>query len=390
MTDLRSPTVRRLLVFGAGIVAYALSHLAALFPGVVETVFAGGWARLVGPTLSRVTGAVPFSLVEPLVGGYLVWRLVTAVRGAREVRRGVRPPRSAAGAGALLLLRDLGAGLVLFYVLWGFHYARAPIADRIGLPELDAVSTEELVVLSEELVEVANEAYREIHGSDDAGEPTAWPADWETLQGALQQGWKRTGRKLGLGPLATAEFGAPKPLSLSPLLAHLGVSGFYFPFTAEALVNDVAPPVFAAASLSHEQAHQRGITSEGEASFLGFVVAMASADPLLRYAAAARTQGRLLTLLARRDTAAYRRTADARIPGVHRDLMDYTAYSRRYAGAVSEATTRFNDTYLRAHRVPGGVESYSQVSELLLRYARERGGTLLSSDSIPSAGRREP
>ncbi len=356
MTELRSRTARRLLVFAAGVAAFALSHLASLMPGVVETVFAGGWARLVAPPLSRVTGAVPFSLVEPLVGGYLACRLVTAARGAREVRKGVRSPRSAGGAGALLLLRDLGAGLVLFYVLWGFHYARAPVADRIGLPELDAVSTEELVVLSEELVEVANEAYREIHGSDDAGEPTAWPAEWETLKGALRQGWERTGRELGLGPLATAEFGAPKPLTLSPLLAHLGISGFYFPFTAEALVNDVAPPVFAAASLSHEQAHQRGITSEGEANFLGFVVAMASADPLLRYAAAARTQGRLLALVGRRDTAAYRRTADARIAGVRRDLMDYTAYSRRYAGVVSE--------HAGQRRLPSGPPGPGRGGEL--------------------------
>lgn len=368
---------RRLLLFAAGMGAFALSHAAAFFPGLVETVFTGGWARLVAPPLSRLTGAVPFSLVEPLLAGYLIWRAVTAVRGLRDVRRGGRSAVGAMGSGALLVLRDLGVALVLFYLLWGFHYARAPVAERVGLAELEEASTGDLVRLSRELVEVANQAYRELHGSDDAGVPTAWPDDWDVFREPLARGWERAHRELGLGPLATDRFGAPKPLTASPLLARLGISGVYFPFTAEALVNATAPPVYGAGSLAHEQAHQRGITSEGEASFLGFVVAMASEDPLLRYATAARTQSRFLGLLARRDTAAYRRVARERVPGLVRDLRDYAEYRRRWAGPVSEATTRVNDAYLRSQGVPGGTASYGEVTGLLLRYARGRGGTLL-------------
>lgn len=388
-TDPESPrrpnARRRLPLFAAGVGAFALSHLASLFPGVVETVFTGGWASWVAPPLSRITGAVPFSLVEPLLLTYVAWRAVTAARGVREMRRGSRRPLDAVGSGALLVLRDLGAGLIFFYVLWGFHYARAPVAERIGLPALEEASVEELTRLGGELVGAANEAYRELHGSDDTGVPTAWPADWRRFREPLDRGWERADRELGLGPLATRTFGAPKPLTASPLLAHLGISGFYFPFTAEALVNGMAPPVYAAASIAHEQAHQRGITSEGEASFLGFVVAMASDDPLLRYATAARTQGRFLALLARRDTAAYRTVAAQRVPGLVRDLRDYAEYRRRYAGAVSEATTRVNDAYLRAQGVPGGTASYGEVTGLLLRYARSRGGTLLADGPGPAA-----
>ena len=377
---------RRLLIFGVGVGVFLLSRLASLAPGVVEALFARGWASAVVPPLSRATGAVPFSLVEPLLGAYLLWRLVTAARATRDVRRGARRVRAAAGAGGLLLLRDLGVGLLLFYLLWGFHYARAPLDQRVGLPELDTLTTEELIHLSRELVEVANGAYVALHGTEDAGTPTAWPREWDRLGDALERGWGRADRELGLGPLATAELGDPKPFSSSALLARLGISGFYFPFTAEPLVNATAPPVFGAASLAHEQAHQRGITSEGEASFLGFVAAMASDDPLLRYAAAARIQGRFLRLLALRDTASHGRVAALRVPGLVRDLADYARYQRRYAGPASDAARRVNDAYLRSQGVPGGRASYGEVTRLLLRYARGRGGTLLPAGVTDAPG----
>ena len=367
---------RRLAVFAVGLATFLLARLAGLAPDLVERLFAHGWAPVVIPPLSRLTGVVPFSLVEPLVGGYLLWRVGVGARALARIRDGTERLPAALVSGATLLLRDLGAAVVCFYLLWGFHYARSPLAERAGLPPLDTLSTAELVHLSEELVQEANQAYREIHGSDDAGAPTAWPEAWAFGQ-ALAGGWERAAAELDLGPLATARLGQPKPLTLSPVLARLGISGFYFPFTAEALVNATAPPVFGAASVAHEQAHQRGITSEGEASFAGFVAAMASGDPLLRYGTAARTQGRFLALLARRDTAAHRRVAARRLPGVVRDLRDYARYRERYAGPAVEVAGRVNDTYLRSQGVPGGRASYARVTLLLLRYAQGRGGTLL-------------
>jgi len=84
----------------------------------------------------------------------------------------------------------------------------------------------------------------------------------------------------------------------------------------------------------------------------------------------------LLAALGLRDRRAARWLRRQRIPGVQRDLADLRSYTRRHRGSVSRVATRVNDAYLKANRVPGGVESYDQVTRLLLRYARSRGGTL--------------
>ncbi|MFP3949445.1 MAG: DUF3810 family protein, partial [Longimicrobiales bacterium] len=273
--------------------------------------------------------------------------------------------------------RDLGIAVVVFYALWGFHYARIPAAERIELPAVEAISSRELEALSRELVEVANASYLELHGSEDTGTPTSMPEDWSELHRALELGWARAAAQLPVGSLVTARLGPAKPMILSPIVAHLGLTGIYSPFTAEPLVVGTTPAIGLGLSIAHEQAHQRGITGEGEATLLGFVAAMNSDHPLLRYSAAVRSQNRLLAALARRDTAAFREITSLRAPGVTRDLRDLRDYQLRHRGAPSRVTSRVNDTYLRANRVPGGIRSYDEATRLLVRLARQRGGTLL-------------
>jgi len=45
--------------------------------------------------------------------------------------------------------------------------------------------------------------------------------------------------------------------------------------------------------------------------------------------------------------------------------------------ASSRATRSMNHAYLRTNRVPGGILSYSRSVELLIAYARSRGGWLV-------------
>ena len=63
-------------------------------------------------------------------------------------------------------------------------------------------------------------------------------------------------------------------------------------------------------------------------------------------------------------------------PGVRRDWGAYVRWyeeTRSPAGPVASAV---NDTYLRAHAVPGGIRSYSRDTRLLLAWARRYGGRL--------------
>ena len=373
----RSRIHRSLGIAVAGGIAYLVSRFLSWSPGLVESAFVDGWARAVVPPFSRLTGLAPVPVIEILILAYGGWRIWTVWRAGTEVVRDDRPVGSAFMSGLLITARDLGIAVVAFYVLWGFHYARTPTAERLELPVVEAVPSEELEALSRELVEVANASYLELHGTEDAGAPTRMPRDWSDLDRALDLGWARTAAQLPVGPLVTADLGPVKPMILSPLVAHLGLTGIYSPFTAEPLVVGTTPAVSLGLSMAHEGAHQRGITGEGEATLLGFVAAMNSDHPLLRYSAAVRGQSRLLAALMRQDTTAFRRTTSLRLPGITRDLRDLAQYSLRHRGAPARVASRVNDTYLRANRVEGGIQSYDQATRLLVRLARKRGGTLV-------------
>jgi hypothetical protein len=61
---------------------------------------------------------------------------------------------------------------------------------------------------------------------------------------------------------------------------------------------------------------------------------------------------------------------------VQRDVDAIRAYWARFEGPVRDASRRTNDAFLRTNRVEGGVHSYARSVELLVAWARKRGGRL--------------
>jgi len=70
---------------------------------------------------------------------------------------------------------------------------------------------------------------------------------------------------------------------------------------------------------------------------------------------------------------------------VQRDVDDLNAYCEVARGTAGRMTRAMNDAYLKTNRVEGGVEAYGGSVELLMRFARERGGTLATPDASPGA-----
>jgi hypothetical protein len=239
--------------------------------------------------------------------------------------------------------------------------------------------------LSADLVIAANQAYRAIHGSDDAGAPTRFHGSTVTLDRAVESGWQRAAAALRLTSGEEKRRGRFKSLTTGTLAARLGLSGFYFPFTAEANVIGRIPAVMLPHVVAHEKAHQRGIAPEDEANFLGCLAALSSPDPVVRYAGLVFAQRQILRVHFSIDAEEARQQVQSRVHGVQRDIDDLAAFWRRYEGPAAEVSNKLNDAYLKSNRVEGGVESYGKSVELLMRYAAARGGTL-----TPGRAPREP
>lgn len=360
----------------AGVVAYLFSLLLALAPGFAERWYGTGLGPALARPLSRFTGLAPFAVGDLLVLLYAGWLALAAVHGLAPVLRRRRRWRNALAGGARRVVRDLGIAAVLFYLLWGWNYARPGFTERAGWPEWEGAGTAELIALAEVTTVAANEAYLALHDTADAGRPTARGDDAEDLNAALAEGWKRAATELGLPGGFALPYGAVKRPVTGALLHQLGILGMYFPFTAEANVVPGLPAMRLPASMGHEQAHQRGVTSEAEADFLGFVVTALAPGRLGRYSAAVWASGRLGNALAQLDRAEWERISAMRLPGVTRDLRDLVRFVARASPVGRRVGAAVNDRYLRANRVPGGRMNYGMATQLLIEYARQRGGVL--------------
>ena len=76
----------------------------------------------------------------------------------------------------------------------------------------------------------------------------------------------------------------PIKISLfSTLLSYMGFSGYINPFTLEAHINKNIPKISYPFTMSHEVAHQYGISFENEANFFGLKNTLNSNDKVINY-----------------------------------------------------------------------------------------------------------
>lgn len=370
------PLIRRFAGIALGVLGW-VGFLALSYSPALAELFAGtGPIPELRRGLSLLSGIIAFSLAELFVAAVLVRQLVGGAKGLRRLLSGEIGFARSVGAGTLRLAQDAGIVLFLFYLLWGAQYARPGLEARLEIETAGEVSSAELHRLALRAVETSNLLYREIHGSEDAGEPTsAQPIS--SASRALDEAWARVQQEFRFHPLVAKDFGAPKAFLASRMVKPFGIAGMHFPFTGEALVLGDLPAVIQGIDLGHEMAHQRGFAREDEANVLGFLVARASDDPVARYGAYVFLQRQLLSALQSVSPSEARELARSRDPGVTRDLEDLRAYWEPTQGVARAAATRANDVMLRSHGIPEGVSSYQGSVWVLIALARARGEEVL-------------
>lgn len=369
------PWKRRALMIGAGVAALLLFQVATEAPGPTEQIYGGLLGPLFASILSTASGVVPIPLAELFIAALLLRQLWGLAAGIDAVRQGERSLTGAIGAGVLRVAADAGVVVALFYLLWGFNYARPPLESRLQWDGGDA-DVEEVARLAQEMVEAANYEYATLIQSGDSGEPSeAPPRDELVLQ--VEQGWSQASETIVVPATAILGFADPKAALLPVFLNHTQTSGFYFPWTGEANYNPDTPDVSLPHVVAHEMAHQRGLAREDEANFAGYLAAVSAPQRYARYSAYVFAQRQLLSTLARSDRERAQALAAQRLPGVQRDINAASEYWAQFEGSTSRTSRSMYDAYLRRQRVPDGILSYGRSVSLLVAYARSRGGSLV-------------
>ncbi len=374
--------VRRLAWLAAGVITLLLAGILSHLPRFVEVVYTEHIGQWIGRSLSALTRWFPWSVMELLVAVLLTWLLLSAARALYQVVRGRRRLTNALGCGFLRIGALVGFILASFYIVWGFDYDRADLITRLNwqqwakAPEGDA-GTAELEKVCRELVAATNKEYANALGSADLGRPSTPPMPMAEIDRDIDAAYLRVGGRLHLHPSFAASRGPAKPVLTSFIMSEQLISGEYTPWTGEANYNRNIPGCNLPEVIGHEKAHQRGVTSEDEANFFGFLVCASSDNPYARYSAYLMAQRQLVGELGKRDQERAKAVAKDRCPGSKRDLEAMNAFYRAHAGRISQMQTKVNDMYLKANRVKGGVQAYGRSAALIMAFARSNNGSCL-------------
>ncbi len=354
---------KRSIIFIFILFMIGLTYIVGLSsPTLIETYYSLGFNKWFLQFLSHCTGFIPLSLFE--IGIYslllclayrlLVWLYIAFKRTTpfkRHLTKG------------LLHIFYFGLTLIfLFYWEWGFNYNRVPLRDTLSFTRT-TFTTEELGRLYETLIEKAN-TLRPFVNEDENGYMTI-PGGYKSVFARADLGYLELAK---LYPIFYGSYGKPKPILASTYMNYTGITGIYSPFTGEANVNVAILPQALPYTTLHEMAHQRGFASEDECNFIAFLACSVHPDVDFEYS------GYLLALaytnnaLSSANPELLKQLNTKLSDKVKADIHYNNTFWKHYSGPIEKASSKVNDTYLKANGISDGERSYGRMVDLLLSY----------------------
>lgn len=315
-------------------------------------------------TLGRACGVFPFSAAEALctlgvlgLAAWLGWTVVSVVR---------RRPRWETLLRRLSLLLTLALVLyLLLCLLLGASYRARSFQDRSGLrpePESPETLAAATALFARRLRETADTVPRGEDGTFAAPLDDVFREATSLYRGAE-----------AIFPFLALEDTAPKRAFYSRLMSWFNYTGFYFPYTGEATVNVDQPPALIPATIAHEMAHQRGVSSEQEANFLAVLACTESGLPSYVYSGWLFGFIHLGSALYSLDPEAYFAAAEVLPDTVWADIRQNNEYWARFETKGAEVSEKVYDSMLKSYGHSMGVRSYGAVVDLLLAWYKAGG-----------------
>lgn len=321
-----------------------------------ERFFASGINKWTIELMSLVTGFFKYSIAEFVLYGHVLAAPIVAILLIIKLFKG------GLLKSILRILQYLSVLYVAFMVLWGFNYNRISISEIMGF-EVMTYSTEELSELTESLIASANTL--RIYQLEDSEGVMVSAGTYKEIFARAHEGYDAVGKSV---KALSGPYGRPKPVFASELMLYTGITGVYFPYTAEANVNVAVPDLLLPATTLHEMAHQRGIAPEDEANFVAYLTALKHPDKDFNYSGTVLALIHTMNALYAQDSELAMTLRKTYSEGLNRDMAYYSRFWKAYEGQTNEVADQVNDTYLKASGETEGVKSYGRMVDLLLGY----------------------
>ena len=376
------PVITGIILLAA---AGLLSAAARSVPG-----FAQAYSCTVYPvlqsTIGRIAGLLPFSAAEVLcilLPVFLVFDLIRMIR--HKSRKNVVFRRF--GSHLFLVIAVL---LFMYQANCGVNYYREPFVGRAAF-EAARFTEDDLTGFCELAVRELQQSsayYNEGADNEGADSDTAGDASPGLLQDQdiypdkreLAQEAVHAMEKLSSASAPAFNdysslsgfYPPPKYLTfMSRLFSAMGVSGIYSPFTIEANVNGEMTGLEKPFTSCHELSHLKGFMNEGEANYIGWLACIGSDDPAFNRSGWLIAWTYAGNSLYRIDPEKYSELRKKLPDDVIRELDDNREFWETHETRASEVQDRVNDAYLKSNGLKDGVQSYGQLTTLMLMWYTE-------------------
>lgn len=164
-----------------------------------------------------------------------------------------------------------------------------------------------------------------------------------------------------------------KELGWADMYASMGIAGVTMPFTGEAAVNPNLPTVILPFTICHEMAHRMCIAPERDANLAAFLSTTANSDPLYQYSGYFMAFRYCYNALASISTSTAANACNQLYTGLNENVQWDLAMYRDYCNntienGASDFADSVNDAYIQASGDDSGINSYGEVTDLLLNW----------------------
>ena len=333
--------------------------------------FAASHTALVDMVYPYTTRLIQSSLAEWTAGAdFCLWQLIVVVLGVVGL----------ASIAVMIVVRwnffqwlgwVLAICCFLFMMhtgIYGLNSHAGPLAEDIRLEEADFNVTE-LVEATSYYMQIANELATQVPRNAD-GTPN-YPSFQELAEMAGE----------GFDYLAYEKYYAVfagctlpvKELGWADMYTSMGITGVSMPLTGEAAVNPQIPVVSLPFTMCHEMCHRICIAQERDANLGAFLACDAHSDPIYRYSgyfmAFRYCYNALVSVGSATASSAASQIYSQIGPEMKQDLTQYRDFFNAHRDeTASNVANSANDAYIKVSGDESGVQSYSEVSNLLVSW----------------------
>ncbi|WZL74291.1 DUF3810 domain-containing protein [Clostridiaceae bacterium 35-E11] len=341
-------------------IALLLSYYASYVPQFIESIYSKGIYLFIGQLLSLITGLLPISIAEWLIVFVCLFFIIKLfIMIAKSTKASMLKEYKVLDFFSNLMI-FISLGYFCFIMIWGLNYHRLPFGNITGL-DTKSSSVHELKALCEDLIHRTHQLR------------TALAEDKNGVM-HIPHGPSSVFKRASIGYMEAAQdyavldgrYGQPKGVFFSKFMSYAGISGIYFPFTAEANVNTLVPDFMLPSTTCHEMAHQRGFAREDEANYIAYLTCNLHPDIDFQYSGTLLGLIHAMNALYTHDPVAYHQLYAAYHEGVKRDLAALTEFWHQYEGPIERFSSELNNAYLKSNMQRDGIYSYGRMVDLLI------------------------